>query len=200
MWVLASASPRRHELLQLGKAQFIIDPSRYEEDNRGDSIAQLVICQALGKAREVYQRRNDQMAVLGADTLVSLHHQVLGKPIDREDALKMLQSLSGEVHEVWTGLALVTNAGVWTRAIMTKVRFRHIMPIEIEYYLDSNEWCDKAGAYGIQGEAAIFVDSIEGSYTNVVGLPLSQVRELFRESGVSWDDDDSRDGRKRETT
>lgn len=200
MWVLASASPRRRELLASGHAEFVIDPSQYEEDNCGDLPERLVVRQALGKAREVYQRRGDYLAVLGADTLVSLQDKVLGKPLDRNDAANMLQALSGKVHEVWTGIALVTATGTWTRAVMTKVRFRTITPEELEKYLAGREWCDKAGAYGIQGEAALFVDSIEGSYTNVVGLPLSQVRELFRESGVSWDDDDSRDDGRGTTT
>ncbi len=186
MWVLASASPRRKDLLRQCGADFIIDPSRYEEENVQEEPARLTMRQAAGKANETAARRADGLPVLGADTIVVCDGEILGKPGDRAEAERMLSLLSGRAHEVWTGIALVANGEVVTKAVRTVVHMREIYEAEKEYYLAGTEWTDKAGAYGIQGYAALFVTAIEGSYSNVVGLPLAETAELLRARGVAW--------------
>lgn len=187
MWVLASASPRRRELLTRTGAGFIIDPSHYREENQADiPIEELVCRQALGKARETFARRGGDMAVLGADTLVSCDDEPLGKPKDITDARRMIRLLAGRTHQVWTGIALVHSDMEETRSVVTEVTMRVITETELTWYLEGVEWMDKAGAYAIQGQAALFVKKIVGSYSNVVGLPLAQTWQLLTEKGVAW--------------
>lgn len=187
MWVLASASPRRRELLTLAGARFITDPSAYEEDNEATTaIDELVRRQALGKACDVARRRADGLAVLGADTLVVCDGELLGKPQDRADAERMLRLLGGRTHEVRTGLALVTAHGTYSHVERTQVTMAEWPQELLAAYLAGTEWTDKAGAYAIQGTAALVVSGICGSYTNVVGLPVHAVWQLLREQGVTW--------------
>ena len=153
---LASQSPRRTELLTQVGIDHTVVSSTYEESNEGyDNPIEMVKAQALGKARCAVGVP-DGSIVLGADTIVVLDNKVLGKPHDESDARHMLEHLSGRAHSVITGVAL---------------------PFEIESYIASGEPMDKAGAYGIQGKGALWVDKIEGSYTNVVGLPVEHVYE-----------------------
>lgn len=187
MWVLASASPRRRELLTRAGAHFITDPSGYEETNETTAdIAELVRRQALAKARDVARRRKDGLPVLGADTLVVCGGEILGKPRDRAAAEHMLRLLGGGTHEVQTGLALVTAAGEYTHVERTLVTMTEWPQELLSAYLAGTEWTDKAGAYAIQGTAALVVSGICGSYTNVVGLPVHAVWRLLTEQGVTW--------------
>lgn len=186
MWVLASASPRRRDLLAMCGAHFTVDPSHYVEDNAQELPADLTIRQAAGKALDVARRRGDGVPVLGADTVVVHDERILGKPRDREEARRMLSELSGDWHEVWTGMALVTDCDVATAAVCTRVHMRVLDEAELTAYLAGSEWRDKAGAYGIQGRAAMFTDRIDGSYTNVVGLPMAELKLLLAEKGVVW--------------
>lgn len=179
MLYLASASPRRHELLdQVGVLHEIVH-STYEETNTvtADPI-QMVKAQALGKARcaEGVPPGN---IVLGADTIVVLDGIVLGKPHTTEEAFTMLRSLSGRVHSVITGVALIVKGAEHVFHCETQVHFKTLSDGEIVSYIESGEPMDKAGAYGIQGKGALWVTSIEGSYTNVVGLPVEKVYEVL---------------------
>ena len=184
MLILASGSPRRRELLtQIGVA-YMVNPSSYHEESPKKKDPQKYVQdQALGKARDVAQKFPGQW-VLGADTIVALDGVMLGKPKNGTAAMEMLRELSGKKHYVYTGIALINDKKEFTKVVETKVWFRHLTDKEIKAYIASGEPLDKAGAYGIQGRAAAFVDKINGSYTNVVGLPLSQVCKLFHKAKV----------------
>lgn len=178
--ILASGSPRRRELLkQIGVAYTVV-PSTFVEQPYNEDPKELVKANALGKARQV-AANEERGIVLGADTIVVLGSSILGKPKDRRDAESMLRALSGQWHEVVTGIALVNamNGDAVADTVTTQVHMRPITHEELLGYLDTEEPYDKAGAYGIQGLAAKFIDRIEGCYFNVVGLPLSHVCELL---------------------
>lgn len=185
MLILASGSPRRRELLaQIGVA-YMVNPSHYQESHPGrKNPEKFVLAQALGKARDVAAKFPGQW-VLGADTIVAIDGKMLGKPKNEKEALAMLRELSGRKHSVYTGVALVQDDKEYTKVVETKVWFRKILEKEMRAYVQSGEPLDKAGGYGIQGRAAAFVDKINGSYTNVVGLPLSQVCKLFHKAKVT---------------
>lgn len=172
---LASQSPRRTELLTQVGIDHTVVSSSYEEPNEGhDSPIEMVKAQALGKARCAVVIPEGGI-VLGADTIVVLDNEVLGKPQDEADARQMLERLSGRSHSVVTGVALLIKGDEVVFHNETKVYFKELAPFEIESYIASGEPMDKAGAYGIQGKGALWVEKIEGSYTNVVGLPVEHV-------------------------
>ena len=172
---LASQSPRRTELLTQVGIDHTVVSSSYEEPNEGhDSPIEMVKAQALGKARCAVGIPKGGI-VLGADTIVVLDNEVLGKPQDEADARQMLERLSGRSHSVVTGVALLIKGDEVVFYNETKVYFKELAPFEIESYIASGEPMDKAGAYGIQGKGALWVEKIEGSYTNVVGLPVEHV-------------------------
>lgn len=173
--LLASASPRRKELLA-SCCEFETVPSRFEEAASG-SAAEVVLFNARGKAHEVLARFPD-CRVLGADTVVALDHAILGKPKDGEDAKRMLRLLSGRVHSVFTGVCIADANGSVERVVETKVLFKTLSENLINEYVLSGTPLDKAGAYGIQDGTV--VDSIEGSYTNVMGLPMEAVEEMMK--------------------
>jgi septum formation protein len=184
---LASASPRRRELLaQLGYRFGILAAGIEEVQGAQESGEDYVLRVARGKAAAGLAVRpaGDARPVLGADTEVLLGERVLGKPGSREDGLAMLAQLSGRTHLVLSAVAV--NDGRRERVALsrTQVSLRALAPAEIEAYWASGEPCDKAGAYAIQGLAAVFVERIEGSYTGVVGLPLFETAALLREFGI----------------
>ncbi len=183
--VLASASPRRRELLSHFPIEFTVDPAEGPEDPpAGAGPADTVMALAAAKAAEVAARRPDAL-VIAADTIVELDGTILGKPADRADAVRMLRALSGREHRVYTGVA-VTRAGKTLReAEMTTVFFRPMTDREIDAYIDSGEPMDKAGAYGYQGLAGLFIHKIEGDYFNVVGLPLCRLGRMLASMGVT---------------
>ncbi len=183
--ILASASPRRAELLRLLGVEFAIEPSGVAEPEEMPGVApeQYVRQLALSKATAVAQRLQREAFVLAADTTVALGVALLNKPHTAEQALQMLQQLSGQVHEVYTGVALmwVPECRSECRVVRTRVRFRKLSAEEITAYVESGLPLDKAGGYGIQDPfGAVFVDWLEGCYYNVVGLPLATVYELLR--------------------
>ncbi len=187
MWILASASPRRAALVKDAGASVEIDASAYIEDNTAPvTPEELVRRQALGKARDVARRRADGVAVVGADTVVVHAGEVLGKPRDKEDARRMIRELAGDTHTVLTGLALVTEAAAHTWCVTTELTWRALTDAEIEAYLATEEWTDKAGAYGIQGAAGAFVTARRGSLTNVIGLPVRFLQARMAQHGVEW--------------
>lgn len=187
--VLASGSPRRRELLLgLGLTLHVraadIDETPLANESPRDLVARL----ARRKASAVHARLRAESAglelpVLGADTIVVMDGDVLGKPRDRDEALGMLDRLSGSTHEVLTGVALVHDT-VQVAVSRSQVRFRTIDAAEAEAYWATGEPCDKAGAYGIQGIGGIFVASLDGSYSGVMGLPVAETETLLLKAGV----------------
>jgi len=171
-------------LKQLGLT-FDVRPASVDESALPDEAPEVhVLRLARSKAETVLHQLTPQTGsghvVLAADTIVAIDGRILGKPLDREDALAMLSRLSGRSHAVMTGYCILDSVGRKREdAVTTKVTFKHLRPIEVEGYLDSGEWTDKAGAYGIQGLASFMVSAVQGSYTNVVGLPLSHVIEAL---------------------
>ena len=182
--ILASKSPRRQALLARITNEFVVIPSHADEANSGPP-RERVVASARVKAQAVGRAHSG--IVLGADTLVVLDDHVMGKPRSRDEAGTMLRLLSGHMHSVVTGLYLWNTETNVERELCaeTKVRFRIITEHEVEWYLDSGEYSDKAGAYAVQGRAAIFIESIIGEYTNDMGLPLCELSRLLREVGVS---------------
>ena len=178
MLILASKSPRRKELLKQIGIPFVVVVSDAEEVSGNSwTPAALVIENAKRKARAVAEKYPDS-PVLGADTVVSLEGKIFGKPKDKDEARKMLTALSGKMHEVTTGLALINRNEIRTTSVTTKVFFDTMTKADIDAYIATDEPMDKAGAYAIQGKAARFIEKIEGSYSNVVGLPLNVLIQL----------------------
>lgn len=178
--VLASGSPRRRELLgQMGIEDFEVLPAQGEETApEGLAPDALVARLALQKAREVAALR-PEATVIGADTVVALDGRMLGKPSDEEEAREMLSALSGRRHQVYTGMAVLSGGQVFTHVECTQVEFRPLTAEEIAAYVATGESMDKAGAYGIQGRACVFIRGIQGDYYNVVGLPVCALHELL---------------------
>jgi septum formation protein len=184
--VLASASPRRSELLESAGISFRVAPADICEDPLPDEEpVDHVLRLAEGKAKASAEMVPGRF-FLGADTIVLCEGEIMGKPKDRADAERMLRKLSGIPHEVVTGFALYDRQrkGVIREAVRTKVFFKALRDEELQSYIDTECPFDKAGAYAIQGGAAHMVQKIEGSYTNVVGLPLCEVVEALRVMGA----------------
>lgn len=183
--VLASASPRRRQLLAQAGLEFEIVESGIDEHRlRGESGPDFARRMACEKALAVSVRRLAAL-VLGADTIVEIEGEILGKPSDPPQARRMLNQLSGRTHRVFTGFALA-RAGhiVESNAIVSGVRFRELSRSEIETYIATSEPYDKAGAYAIQGDGGEFIAAVEGSSSNVMGLPLDEVLQALRRNGI----------------
>jgi septum formation protein len=179
--ILASGSPRRKELLKKLQIPFQIITSNTDETISAHlSPEEAVVELASRKAMTVYNQYQDS-AVIGADTIVALDGEILGKPKNREHAKTMLSKLSGRTHEVFTGVAVINNGQTSTFYEKTDVAFWELSENDVEHYLDSGEPFDKAGAYGIQGFGALFVKRINGDYYSVVGLPVSRLARLLRD-------------------
>ena len=192
MLVLASASPRRKELLTQAGYTFTVSPAHIPEDPRpGESPIAYVVRLAREKAEAVFHSRieaqhavrdndSDPLLVLGADTtVVAPNGEILGKPVDVDDAARMLRLLAGATHQVITGVALVSPGNVETAAEVTHVTMLTLSESEIADYIASGEPMDKAGAYAIQGRAARWIPRVHGCYFNVVGLPLALVSSMI---------------------
>jgi septum formation protein len=185
MLVLASASPRRKELLIQAGYDFKVVPANIPESRRPDEgPTHFVTRLAQEKAQSVFDQSNgdapeDPLLVLGADTIVVTPDELLGKPHDAEDAARMLRMLSGSTHQVITGVCLISREKTQVAAETTSVTMREIAPEEIAAYIATGEPMDKAGAYAIQGYAARWIPRIEGCYFNVVGLPLARVASMM---------------------
>ena len=180
MIILASASPRRAELLNAAGVAFQTLPVNLDESlQNGETPTEHVKRLAEEKGRAALGLRPGAI-VLGADTIVVVGAEILGKPKDDDDALRMLRLLSGRAHEVLTGVALVTSEDTQVEVARTSVHFTPLSDAEMSWYVSTGEPKDKAGAYAIQGLASRFVDRIEGSYSNVVGLPVALVYKLLR--------------------
>jgi len=183
--VLASASPRRRELLAAAGVDCAVDPADVDESPRpGESPADCVERVARAKA-EAVAPRHPGAAIIAADTAVIVDGEMLGKPADALDAARMLRRLGGRPHEVWTGVAVAADGQTAYELVRTTVWMNALSQAEIEWYVASGEPMDKAGAYAIQGLASRFIPRIEGSWSNVVGLPVATVLQLLRALGAA---------------
>ena len=184
--ILASQSPRRKELLSLYGLPFVVDPSQADEEHVTGSGAERVKKLAQAKCQEVAQRHPGEM-VLAADTLVCVGDDILGKPKDQADACRMLRLLSGDAHQVHTGMCLRLPDGREMLGVDTaQVHFMPLTDEMITRYVATGEPMDKAGAYAIQGMAGVFITHIEGSPSNVIGLPLGLLTQFFIEAGIDF--------------
>lgn len=180
--ILASRSPRRAEILRAVGWPFQIHAANIDESRTdSESAASYVRRLAVAKASVVAERFSSEL-VLGADTIVLVENEILGQPRDEDDARRMLKLLSGRWHEVLTGVALVRSVDILcvVDCERTRVRFGEISAAEIDWYVATGEPKDKAGAYAIQGSAALFIEEIQGDYFNIVGLPIRLIYELAK--------------------
>jgi septum formation protein len=184
--ILASASPRRKELLEQIGLRFEVEPSNYDEEITSASEPhEMARRLSLGKARAA-ARKHRKALIIAADTLVVFGDRILGKPRTNAEAREMLRALNGKAHSVITGFTILdTETGkMLSRSVETRVHMKKVTLKEIDSYVRSKEPLDKAGGYAIQGLGAVLVERIEGDYSNVVGLPLSALAEGLREFGV----------------
>ena len=185
--ILASASPRRQELIGRLIPDFkVMTDNSPEEVIMGEKPEETVKRLAKQKAENIAGEITDDAVVIAADTMVALDGQVLGKPCDEKEAYNMLKMLSGNTHQVYTGVAVIdTKSGkIINEYETTGVKFRTLLDDEIKAYIKSGEPMDKAGAYGIQELGALFIQGIEGDYFNVVGLPLCRLGRILKEMGI----------------
>ena len=184
---MASASPRRRELMELMGIDFEVIVSDADEGAVPKDlpiklyVQELALLKATATAKQAL--KNKKAHIIAADTVVTLDGKILGKPKDRQDAINMLTELSGKTHEVYTGICVMrmSDAKSVCKAVRTRVTFKELGADKIEAYVNTNEPMDKAGAYGIQGIGSMLVDGIEGDYFNVVGLPVAALSELLEE-------------------
>ncbi len=183
--ILASRSPRRSELLKTLGLEFEVVPSAVEEIlDPGLSPEQNALAVAREKARAV-ARQYTGCHVLGADTMVVLNGEIIGQPADPQDALRILQQLAGQQHRVITGVVLVDPEGREFESVVTSLVAIKTQPLQkLKAYIETGEPLDKAGAYAIQGEGSFLVESWDGSFSNIVGLPLESLRELCEQAGL----------------
>lgn len=189
--ILASSSPRRRELLSGLWLDFEIYASQMDENTDISDPEEVVRYLSLAKARDVAEKlkasgKPEHLLVIGADTVVALGSEIMGKPQSRQEAFDMLMRLSGQEHKVYTGVSIVELPSGKERSIVqsTSVFFRKLAEAEAWSYANSDEPMDKAGAYALQGSASAFIDRVDGCYTNVIGLPVSDTVQLLREYGV----------------
>lgn len=189
MLILASASPRRHELLTQAGLAFMVESADINEDRLEHEIAAAYVqrlaeekAQAVWNLRSSLDTQDDPLIVLGADTCVVSDGHILGKPTSAEDARRMLQLLSGRTHAVLTGIAAANRGRIISDVEVTQVTFNFLKDAEIAEYVSGGEPLDKAGAYAIQGYAARWIPRIEGCYFNVVGLPIARTITLLDEA------------------
>ena len=185
--ILASASPRRRELMAQAGYEFEVQVSHKEETYSSETPDEIVKELALLKARDIAEQNAvEDLVVIGADTVVAYQGAILGKPKSKEDAFAMIQSFQGDKHQVYTGVAVLSydaegNETVVNHAVKTDVYVNPMSDEEIWYYIESDNVMDKAGSYGIQSGFAIHIEKIEGDYFNVVGLPISYIYNILKE-------------------
>ena len=183
-FILASASARRAELLTAAGYQFeIVPPDVDETPVPGEAPKTYALRVARAKAEDVSRRLSADRIILAADTVVVAGERLMGKPVDAKDAESMLNALSGAAHQVHTAVVVRGPAGQMEEVVTTEVRFNRLSDAEIAWYLSTGEFDGKAGGYGIQGGAARFIDGIDGSWSNVVGLPIATVYRLLSGAG-----------------
>ena len=178
--ILASQSPRRQQLLQLLRVNFMVQPADIDEAMDPTLPPQQEVAR-VSRLKAEATPRNPGDVVIAADTIVVLGNRVLGKPTDKADAITMLQALSGRDHQVMTGITVLRDGDAITHTEITDVHFRPLTEDEILSYVETGEPMDKAGSYGIQGYAAPFVEGIRGDYYNVMGLPVCRLQQMLQE-------------------
>jgi septum formation protein len=185
MLVLASASPRRRELLRWLVPEYALDSAVVDESPRPGEAATVLVDRLARAKAEAVARRHAAAWVLAADTIVELGGEILGKPADAREAAAMLARLSGREHRVLTGFALLAPGGApgGAETVESRVRFRTLDPLRIDAYVATGEPLDKAGAYAVQGAGAGLIERVEGSFTNVIGLPLTEVGRTLERAG-----------------
>ena len=185
-FILASASPRRKELMEmLGVDELTVLPAKGEEKaDKELAPEELVKALARAKAEEIAPCAGLDDVVIAADTVVWVDGRLFGKPHTKKEAYEMLRTLSGRAHEVFTGLTVIRNGIELTESERSLVYFRDLSDEEINAYIETGEPMDKAGAYGAQGKAALFVKKIDGDFFNVMGLPLCRLGEMLKKQGV----------------
>lgn len=177
--ILASSSPRRRELMTLAEIKYDVCIKNVDETVPAGTLPEDAAKMTARKKAVAVAQVNENAIVVGADTIVVYNNQIIGKPKDKNDAMRILRMLSGREHEVITGVCLVHNKKIDTFHCTSKVKFYDLTEEEIKHYVAGGEPMDKAGAYGIQGKGCVFVEKIEGDYFNIVGLPISRVaREI----------------------
>lgn len=183
--VLASKSPRRKDLLDELKLDFIVHPSDFEEKHTHLNPEELVIHNAIGKAQDVARHYREAL-IIGVDTVVAFQNHIINKPKDREDAKRILRLLSNTTHRVISGICVMDSKKnkVITAIETTFVTMDRLEESDIESYINSGEGKDKAAGYAIQGLGSLFVKKIEGDYFNVVGLPIFRLRKLLKKAGI----------------
>lgn len=183
-FILASGSPRRRELLSRILKDYKVVKSNFDEETVRvtSNISDYVNNIALGKAKEVSDRSSKDSVIIAADTIVTIDEEILGKPKDSKEAFAMLRRLSGRWHRVYTSIVIINNndKSIMTDVSYTDVLFSEITDEEIMEYIETKEPLDKAGAYGIQGIGAVFVEQIKGCYYNVVGLSLNRLNNMLK--------------------
>jgi septum formation protein len=184
--ILASASPRRRQLLEQIGLPFVVAAADIDEELIEECSAPELVKQLAWRKAEQVARDNRRSIIIAADTMVVLDEHIMGKPVSREDAYNKLSLLSGRHHQVMTGLCVLDSSrGICDTGVeITDVYFRALHPEEINAYLDWEEWVDKAGGYGIQGKGALLIEKIEGCYFNVVGLPINRLYIMLGKQGV----------------
>ncbi|MCU0286260.1 MAG: Maf family protein [Acidobacteria bacterium] len=184
-FILASSSPRRKELLKmLGIAPRIlisnVDENRLPEEQIGSYLRRV----SIAKGQAVYKEEYLDIPIISSDTIVWINNSIIGKPADREEAAHFLRTLSGRVHEVLTGVAILYRGNTYYEYACTGVEFSEISEEELTYYLDNEDYMDKAGAYAIQGLASVFVKRIDGCYFNVMGFPVNTFYQMMKRLGI----------------
>lgn len=180
--ILASGSPRRSEILTSVGWEFTKDVADIDETERENESPEVYVQRLAREKAEAVAKRYENELVLGADTTVVINNQIIAKPVDLDDARRMIKMLSGNWHEVLTGIAVVKSQNLQSSVGIqsTRVKFAEMSDEEIEFLVQYGEPLDKAGAYAVQAQAALFIEKIEGDYWNVVGLPISLVYEMVR--------------------
>ena len=195
---LASRSPRRRELLkQIGinfevlimrsfpTVRADVDETPGPGESPGDYVTRIAANKAMTGWTRALERRLPRLPVLGADTTVTLEGEIIGKPVNTEDAVRILRQLSGREHEVFSAVSVAMNDNVTSKLSCSKVRFAELSDALIQDYVDTGEPVDKAGAYGVQGKAATFIAEINGSYSGIMGLPLFETAQLLKQVGFA---------------
>jgi septum formation protein len=185
-FILASSSPRRRELLKMvGIEPRILIPEVDEGRRPGESVEDYLRRVTLAKGEAVYREEFYDIPIISADTIVLCAGRIIGKPRTRDEAAEFLKTLSGNVHEVWTGVSILYKGMPHYDYSRTRVVFDDISDEELQYYLDAEDYMDKAGAYAIQGKASVFVKKIDGCYFNVMGFPLNLFYRMLEEVGIN---------------
>ena len=184
MIILASKSPRRKQLLSMMGLEFTVQTADIDETMDPSQTPAHEVAAVSARKAEKIAALHLQDVIVSADTIVVIDGKILGKPKDEQDAARMLRLLSGRTHTVYTGLTVYADGKANTQVVSTGVTFRDLSDAEIAAYIETKEPMDKAGAYGIQGKCAIFVDKIDGDYNNVVGLPVAAIYRELKKLGI----------------